>query len=231
MEKFSKIVLVVLLILLVASVQTCRVHYKKSSENENLIESLNDTIKIWRDKDGLSHSKIQIIETTNANSFLKLKIKDKEIIELQEQVKKYKDWLKNQGSITIFTSTTQFDTIYESKIIPSEINDSSFLAEINNEWIQTKFGYRNDSTFYNLKVYNKYSIVLGEEKDGLFKRKSYVEITNYNPYSETTSLRTYQVSQNKKSFSFGPQIGVGFNSDFKLEPYLGIGIQYSLIKF
>jgi len=172
----------------------------------------------------------QIIETSNIKDFLKLKLQDQEIIELQEEVKKYKSWLSNQGSVTIFKTITKYDTLY--KMIPSELTDSTFLAEISNEWIHTKFGYRSDTTFYNLMVYNKYSVVLGEDKEGFFKKsKSFVEITNLNPYSETTSLRTYQVTQKKKHFSIGPQLGAGITSDLQFNFYIGIGIQYSLIKF
>jgi hypothetical protein len=232
MEKKLKITIGVLIVLLIFSVLTCTNYSSKSSENEELIEALNDTMETWRDKNNSSHSKIQIIETTNPKDFLKLKLQDQEIIELQKEVEKYKSWLSNQGSVTIFKNITKFDTIYQTKLIPSEFNDSTFIAEIHNEWIQTKFGYRNVSTFYNLMVYNKYSVVLGEDKEGFFKKsKSFVEITNHNPYSETTSLRTYQVTQKKKHFSIGPQLGLGITSDVQFNFYVGVGIQYSLIKF
>ena len=230
MEKKLKITIGILIGLLIFSVFTCTSHSMKSSENEELIEALNDTMETWRDENNLSHSKIQIIETSNIKDFLKLKLQDQEIIELQEEVKKYKSWLSNQGSVTIFKTITKYDTLY--KMIPSELTDSTFLAEISNEWIHTKFGYRSDTTFYNLMVYNKYSVVLGEDKEGFFKKsKSFVEITNLNPYSETTSLRTYQVTQKKKHFSIGPQLGAGITSDLQFNFYIGIGIQYSLIKF
>lgn len=232
MERNFKRLTYVLTAALFFCIYTCTQNSMKSVENENLIEALNDTIETWRDKDSLSHSKIQIIETNSANSFLELESKDQQIIELQNEVKKYKSWLSNQGSVTIFKNITKFDTVYKTSIIPSEFNDSTFLAEISNEWIQTKFGYKNDSTFYNLMVYNKYSVVLGEDKEGLFKKsKSFVEITNHNPYSETTSLRTYQVTQKKKHFSIGPQLGLGITSDVQFNFYVGVGIQYSLIKF
>ena len=48
------------------------------SEKTNLISSLNDTIKIWKDKNGISHSKTEVIKTSSISDFLKQNVKDKE---------------------------------------------------------------------------------------------------------------------------------------------------------
>ena len=89
----------------------------------------------------------------------------------------------------------------------------------------------HDSTKLDLKIKNEYSIIIGEEKDGFLKKKSFVEIINKNPYSMTESLRTYEVSQKKKKFSIGPYIGYGIGVNFIPQATVGIGLTYSLFKF
>ncbi|MGL6064234.1 MAG: hypothetical protein ACRC0V_08475 [Fusobacteriaceae bacterium] len=199
---------------------------------EKLPLGLNDTIKTWKDKDSLQHAKIPIIETEKTEHFLDIKSKDKKIQELQELVKKYKSEIKNQGSITNIETETRFDTIFPSTA--DSINDKkcTILDYINNSWIISTFGFHNGSTIFSLKVKNTYSIILGEENNGLFKPKvPYAEVINNNPYSETTSLRTYKVSLPKqKHFSFGPYIGYGI-STVGPQMSVGIGVQYAIIKF
>lgn len=206
-----------------------------------LIESLEDTVKVWRDKDSLSHAKILAIETLRVKDFLDIKTKDEEIKELQQLVKTYKDRLKNKGSVTIFDSNTNVDIKTPTKVDTVFIDNNGevikklvFKSEFNlQDWVIGTTEATEDSTSIKLKVKNEYNVIIGEESQGIFKKpKIFVEVINKNPFSETTKLRTYQVSSKPiKKFGVGPNVSYGMSEDFQFKVFLGIGLQYNLIRF
>ena len=243
LNKITSIVSIVLIIILsFFIVRSCN-QDKIISEKTNLISSLNDTIKIWKDKNGISHSKTEVIKTSSVNDFLKQNVKDEETKELQNTVKKDKNRLGKQGSVTKFNGIIEFekeiptlrDTIYIPKdglVIKKPVYNSSFDMD---GWVTGSVKASEDSTKINLRIKNDYTVIIGEEKTGflgLGKRKPFVEVTNKNPYSETTSLKTYQVENYKiKRFGVGPNISYSLGANGQLYPTFGIGLQYNVIRF
>ena len=237
--KWIRVVFIAILMVIIAMLYFTNISYQKEArENANFDISLNDTLKTWKDKDSLSHAKIQIIETERTKDFLSLQSKDEEIIKLQKTVKQYEKQIKNQGSVTNFASETKIIT-KDSLVTDSVCGKCSFYFSNSNPW------YSVDASIYptetpnqlslslDLKVKNEYSVIIGEEKQGLFKKpKPFVEVLNHNPYSETKSLKTYQVSNNVrvKRFGIGPNISAGFD-DKGFSWFIGFGLQYNLIKF
>lgn len=230
---FYALMFLIIIILL----KQCESYKDKYNTEKDLINSLQDTLKVWKDKDSLNHAKIQVIETQKTKDFLNLQTKNEEIQKLQQLVKDNQKKLKDKGSVTYIAGKTKFDTVFITKLEYVEIlGDNTIHDSISNSWITSHFGFSKDSVYFDLTVTNRYSVIIGEEKEGLFKPpRLYVEVINENPYSETTSLRTYQVSNNSKPkrFSIGPMIGAGisYNKRFIFTPVIGIGLQYSLIKF
>lgn len=218
---------------------------QKYNEQVNLNEAAASELITWKDKDGLNRAKIDVLTTQNTKTFLAYETADKSIKELQSEVKLMQKYLKKQGSVTIIEGETKYDTIYQKtqgdtykSLLSGFLTDS-----ISNNWVYSKFGFKLDSlpdgTFkidsvkYSLKVKNKYSLTIGTEPTGflgLGKAKPFAEIKNHNPYTETKSLRTYQVDgYEDKRFSIGPSVGMTYDGDFK--PYIGIGINWALFKF
>ena len=237
--KWIREVFIAILMVIIAILYFTNISYQKEAkENANLVISLNDTLKTWKDKDSLSHAKIQIIETKRTKDFLSLQSKDEEIIKLQKTVKQYEKQIKNQGSVTNFTSETKIIT-KDSLVTDSVCGKCSFYFSNSNPWFSVDASIYPTKTpnqlslSLDLKVKNEYSVILGEEEQGLFKKpKPFVEVLNHNPYSETKSLRTYRVSNNVrvKRFGIGPNISAGFD-DTGFSWYIGFGLQYNLIKF
>ena len=237
--KWIREVFIAILVIIIAILYFTNISYQKEAkENANLVISLNDTLKTWKNKDSLSHAKIQIIETERTKDFLSLQSKDEEIIKLQKIVKQYEKQIKNQGSVTNFTSETKIFT-KDSLVTDSVCGKCSFYFSNSNPWFSVDASIYPTKTpnqlslSLDLKVKNEYSVIVGEEKQGLFKKpKPFVEVLNHNPYSETKSLRTYQVSNNVrvKRFGIGPNFSGGFN-DTGFSWYIGFGLQYNLIKF
>ena len=237
--KWIRIVSIAILVVIIVILYFTNISYQKEAkENANLVISLNDTLKTWKDKDSLSYAKIQIIETERTKDFLSLQSKDEEIIKLQKTVKQYEKQIKNQGSVTNFASETKIIT-KDSLVTDSVCGKCSFYFSNSNPWYSVDASIHPTETSnqvslsLDLKVKNEYSVIIGEEKQGLFKKpKPFVEVLNHNPYSETESLKTYQVSNNVrvKRFGIGPNISAGLD-DKGFSWFIGFGLQYNLIRF
>lgn len=199
-------------------------HLETKKYYDNYIESINDTILIWKDKFNQEHTKTTIIESNNKEQFLQINSKDSIIQELQILLKQYKS--KGIRAATISKTETIIDTILISK------KDSLLIStDVNLDgWIYGNVTYCNDSTHLNLKVRNEYDIIQGVEKS-FFNEKPYIEIINKNPYTTTKVLRSYQIKQFDKKFALGIQLGYGISTHFKPVPYIGIGLQYNLLSF
>lgn len=64
-------------------------------------------------------------------------------------------------------------------------------------------------------------------------RKDMFKITSYSANSNVVieGIDYLEITPKEQRFGFGPQVGVGFNANGKFSPYLGVGVQYNLIKF
>lgn len=238
--KTISVTIIILLISIFSTVYLINIDYKRTKQKINLIKSLQDSLQIYKNKDNNEVAKIGTINSSTKD-FIDLKIKDKEIQELQKLVKEYKNKLKNQGSVTKFSNNTKVETktitkIEYDTIIKNNIQEiyPKYKSNFNlNNWVVGDIIASKDSTNINLGVKNKYAVIIGEESQGWFKpKKTFVEVINYNPYSSIEKLRTYQVEKPKnKLFSIGPYIGVGINQERKFIPSIGIGLQYNIFKF
>ena len=229
-----KICLVTIVILLFLLFKSCDVN--KDLQTENIAyEVLTDSLKTWKDQQGLSHSEKQIIETKDPKTFLELKTKDKEILRLQEVVKKYKKKLGKSGSVTYIEGETIIDTFYTKPIVLYK--DQLFYKDsIKNKWIDWRYEVsrgEKDSVDFKLKMHYEYAVINKEKNNGWFKKSTpYAEIVNFNPYSSTLSLTTYKVVNDikPKRFGIGPVIAYGIGSNFTPQVFIGFGANLNLIQ-
>ena len=203
MDRFTKILLSVIGVLLFSSalltVRTC--HQDGTiDEKNNLINSLNDTVKIWKDKDGLSNSKTSVITTRDPKDFLTIKSQDKTIQKLQQEVKNFEKQIKKGGSVTNFVSETKVTTTNPTKIDTIVIDSTKHLvyrSEFNKDgWVFGNTVATPDSTTVNIRTKDEYTLVVGFENTGflgLGKGTPFSLVKNKNPYSTTPELKTYQV--------------------------------------
>lgn len=210
----------------------------QSSQNKQLIEALEESVRFERGKNNEHIARISILETENAEQFLNLKLKDEDLIELQKEVQRYKKELKEQGSVTKIITEAKYDTIWEFKPPSGDtiiLSESILMDSLKTEWIDVTFGFvKGNSVFYLNKFRNEYSIAIGRESQGWLKKsKPFVEVTSYNPYTEVKSLRTYQVSLPRgKRWGIGIQAGYGLllnNNRINTQPYIGLGLNYNII--
>src|SRR5690606_23066170 len=174
---------------------------REVKEGRGLITSLQDTLKIVRNRDSSLTATISTLETDKVKDFLNLSVKDSTILELQSLVKDYKYKLKEAGSSATKLST---DTKVDIKS-PTEIGKGdtvkdnslvyiypSYKSNFNlNNWIEGSVFANRDTTTLKLIVRNDYDVIIGSEGGIFKKRKTFVEVTSHNPYSEIKTLRTY----------------------------------------
>lgn len=222
------------------------------AEQDNLYKVSQDSIKIWKDKDGLSNAERSVFETEKTETFLKMRSQDEMIINLQTLVEKNKSKLKSQGIAGIITTegTAKIEVATESidtskYVLKGDtkfpIYNSSFKLQGEGKsfskrgWVFGNTTARVDSTFVNLKYRDSMSVVVGREKKGflgLGRGTPYADIKLYNPYSEVKDMRIYQTSlPRRKNFSVGPGFIYGIGANFTFDFYAGIGVHYNLINF
>lgn len=212
-------------------------------EKSNLYDATQAQLETWIDKDGVNRAKIQSLETSNTKEFLKLATKDDAILELQASVKDMKRYLKKQGSVTNISTETDITTSAETEVIPNKIEPNfpiyksnfNLLGNKGESWVFGKSIASKDSTSLDLKIKNKYSLTLGLEPTGflgLGKGKPFADVKNFNPYSTTESLRTYQVSVPKsKRLGLGVTAAYGIGPNLQTGWFVGVGGSYQLIQF
>jgi len=232
-EKIKNLMILILMLLLGVFAWISLSNNDSYQEQVSLVEALNDEIKIWKDKDSATHAKIQIIETAKAKDFVAMEIMDSTVKNLQQTVSEFSKYLKKQGSVTNITNVTEVYNSAGTVVSKDSTGNAVYKSNFNlDNWVLGDIVATKDSTKLNLKYFSDYSIVLGQEKDGLFKKKPFVEIIDRNPYSSKHKVRTYQVSQPPvKRFGIGPYVGYGVGVDLKLHTTVGVGLQFNLIRF
>lgn len=202
----------------------------------NLINALNDSLRYFKNKDSLSVATISTISTESTKAFTDLNISNSEVKALQQEVKNYQSKLKAGSSVTKASINT---IIKESGVTAVKAKDTIWLEDqvyiyseysdsLINKWITYRARMNKDSAFKQIEIKNDFAVILGEEKG-----KPFADLITENPYSSTKSFRTYQIAVPKKKvkkIGIGPNMSYGFNSDFKKNIYIGLGIQYNFIR-
>ena len=235
-------IILTLLLLILSSLLILGYEKGKREELQSFYDASQDTIRFWKNKNGENVARIAVLSFERTEDFIRIKTKDDTIKKLQDLVAKYKKQLNNGGSATIIQTVTNYDTTYVSNIHLDTIYfpTATLLDSVSNRWISSHFGFVNGNTTFSLSVNNDYSVIIGEENRGLFKKaRTFVEVTNYNPYTKTKVLRTYQVAKKKQNhWGIGPNFSVsaipvltGGSQFLQFLPTVGIGIQYNFINF
>jgi hypothetical protein len=197
---------------------------------------LEDSLVQFKDKNGTLSSKVRVMEVINANQILELNSNKQTVIRLQDELKQYKGGVTNS---TAFTGQTKFDTIIKTEI--KYVYDTLFqdgdtiliplqkyAVHHNDRWIGVNFDSDSSNTKISIQVENEYSVSLVKNK-----KKYEAIVKNYNPYSSISEISAVSLQglPRTKRFGIGLQIGYGINSSFKIQPYLGVGMSYNVVRF
>lgn len=192
---------------------------QREIDTRKLIAQLNDSLQSYRDKEGKMISKISSIEVNNMRFFKELSVKDKTIQELQKLVK------KGTLAASIIKTETKVDTVFKTTKIIDTLTPT-FQTDFNAKgWIWGTVTMNKDTTSLKLFSRDQYDIRLSKEKDG-----TYIDVINHNPFSTTQEVRSVYKLPKPKKFGIGINIGYGITNK-GLSPYIGVGLNYNLIRF
>lgn len=192
----------------------------KRQSKEDLIQfasALQDSVKVSTDKYGDKIAEISQIKTETPKVFLNLKTNDADIKRLQEEVAKYKNQIKDQGSVTVFNSSVKIDTTLTTKITDTAIEANA----TDGKWYSIKNTIVPDGVSKtSLAVKNDYTVAIVEEGG-----KSVVKVKNKNPYATEGEIRTYaNLPKTDKKINLG--IGLGYDMNGIIRPE--IQLQYKV---
>lgn len=218
--KFLDIICIALIItFIIFAFKRCKNDIREFS-NIDKLESLTDSIKYYKDNYNVLHSRISIIE---ADNFTKIKSKDKDIQELQELVKKYKNV---QAATVIKTETKVVEKIVNKPIFDTISRETAYYSKFDLDgFVWGEIIAKKDSTDLILNIRNDFNIVSHYDKGKLV-----LDVSDKNPYSVTKSQRSYINLPKQKRWGLGINAGYGVSKS-GLSPYIGLGINYNLINF
>ena len=194
--------------------------YKDRNYSSSRIESLTDSIQYYKDSYNVLHSKISIIE---ADNFTKINSKDKDIQELQELIKRYKNV---QAATVIKTETKIVEKIVNKPILDTISKETAYYSKFDLEgFVWGEIIAKKDSTDLILNIKNDFNIVSHYDKGKLV-----LDVSDKNPYSITKSQRSYINLPKQKKWGLGISAGYGANKN-GLSPYIGLGVNYNLLSF
>lgn len=234
MNKINKNITIIVLIAIavvaiLSSVRSCSDAKRKEKASIELINALGDSLKVTINKLGQQEAKIKVIETEDPEIFLKLQTKDAEIAALQHLVKNN---IKDLISASIIKTHTDIIHSAPTTIIKTDTVENvvypTYHAKIDEDgWIVGTITANKDSITPNLRVHNEYDVVIKEEKG-----VPYANITNKNPFSSTTTYKTYNVTVPKPSnFGVGAIVGPGISTQGTFHGFVGVGIYYNFFRF
>lgn len=246
---FKNMAVVVLSLLLALFITAWYNKVQSDKEKDALILSANKEMVIYKDKYGREVARTEQLKVENANTYLQLKFTDSLNLELQKLVKDNKGRISDNGSATVIESEGKIDKKTPTVVTPTVVNTPndteymdnlpSYSTKYKDAWVDYNIEADKDSIKLNLKYIDKYSIVLGKEKDTslsliprLFSKKiDYAWVTTESPYSKIKKTKTLKVTvPPEPKLSLGVQAGYGFGGkDLQPAPYVGIGVSYRIL--
>lgn len=241
-----KLIIVVLgvMILVFYLLRGCEAEHKLA-QAETMNKALGDSLKTWKDKEGDFKANITLLENENADYFTKWNTADANVIKLQALVTKYKKQLSKKGSATVITTDAEID-ITEPTIVyrdTSKPYDPVYKTNFeimgtgkykNTKWVWGVVHATKDSTTVGMRFHEEIDVVLGEEKTGflgLGKPRPFAEVTLHNPFNKVSTLKSFNVTPPKpKRFGIGPTLSYGIGSGFVPQVFVGVGVNWNLIR-
>lgn len=205
------------------------------------MNALLDSLLVYRNSENEHVGKIKVLTLTNRKQLEEIATKDRAFSLLQGELDRLKRKANNSSVVYVETVTTlegKSDTVYQ---IVTAKGDTIYTARIDkfDDWITGTVTLGKDTSNYDIQIKNEFVGSLYYERQkgfkGLFKEKIPVfELTNKNPYTETTDLRVVDVKTPKKAIRLNLTLGVGYgvsytNDQFTMSPLAGVMFGYKLI--
>ena len=197
--------------------------WRNNQQNKNIafnnIETLNDTLAYYKNKQDLWVAEKQVFIGNEKELKAIIKTKNKEF---QQAIKSFK---KPITAAQIKTET-KIDTVfllYKVEAPPFSISFNETKKHYSLSGLST-----NEGLFiHSISIPNTQSIVVGKKKIGFMKYENRIEVINTNPLIRVSTLDGFSFRDKSKNFGLGVFIGV----DYTGKPTTGLGFTYSFLRF
>ncbi len=209
---------------------------ERANTLQDLQTALNDTISQTRNSLNQQVTSISALQTEREKDFLKLQTKDSTVKALQLLVKNYKGKVQSATVASTETSDSgktvtiiKHDTVYINGVAQVKPIYSTAWDE---RWSVGVIEAHFDTVYRNIKSKNEFTFTHGTKRN-LFKKDILkVKMTNLNPNTVTTELRSYAVKVPKKRFSVGLGCTYGYSlTTYKPDAVVGLNASFILFGF
>lgn len=207
----------IIFFLSVVCIRQCSTYNTEKKNNEHNIETLTDSIKHYRTAaDDVAAQKsiligdISLLKKTNDSLYNKVK---------ELGVKK--------PSQVVYINNDVINEVHDTTWVYTE-NDMEEEFDFSNKYRELSGTVTHKDTTLALYI-NKDIVHLDYTmaiKDGV------VYVSSSNPYVKFNNIQGLTIPKTKQKYwHIGPAIGVGVGRDWKISPYIGFNLTYSVIRF
>ena len=175
---------------------------KENVSNKTELElfyDLQDTIRYYKNKDGSTTAQIKLLEADKRSLAKVIATKNKSLSDLLKS---------GSTTATVFNTLTVYDTVTNVRL--DTVNSKpSFKDQTKDEWIELNIELKNDSLYKSIVLRDSLSVSFKKVSQGFLNRKkSVVEVKNYNPYVKINNLQSFDVKEKRVNLLF-PGIVIG----------------------
>jgi hypothetical protein len=238
-NKLKVILLVFAIIFIVLLLMKgCKAEQQLAS-NETMNIALKDSLKTWKDKEGNFKANITLLENENSQYFTNWTTADSTVIKLQKLVKEYEAKIKHGGSVTTIGTDANIHIVAPSQTSGfTTVHDTvyaNYKSDFNIKgWVWGTVSTTKDSTAVDMRFKEEIDVAIGTEKTGflgLGKGRPFAEVTLHNPFNTVSTLRAYSTKPAPaKRFGVGPVVAYGVGPGFIPGVFVGIGVNWNIIK-
>ena len=193
--------------LVIISYNTCNNYKNNYDEQSNLIVSMQDSVKYYKNKQGEFVAQIANLQGSKENLLRVIGDQDKQLARLIKS---------NARAGAVFAQTTKIDTVLITKTdtVNGIIERNSSISD---KWMTIEVKEKDDSLRAKVEMRDELSVSFKNVSQGLFKKKkSVVEVTNANPYVKIEGLRSFEIPQKKSNLKFWVGVGIGAGAGYLL---------------
>lgn len=193
--------------LVIISYNTCNNYKNNYDEQSNLIVSMQDSVKYYKNKQGEFVAQIANLQGSKENLLRVIGDQDKQLARLIKS---------NARAGAVFAQTTKIDTVLITKTdtVNGIIERNSSISD---KWMTIEVKEKDDSLRARVEMRDELSVSFKNVGQGLFKKKkSVVEVTNANPYVKIEGLRSFEIPQKKSNLKFWVGVGIGAGAGYLL---------------
>lgn len=227
MKDFKTITIIALSIIIVILLTQ-----RACNNNASVINSYENDLDTLRNKLNQQEARNHLIVDAYNSIKAVARAKDSSLVDLQKIID------SKTSSATILQTRTQSTvtgkpTVLDSngEIVEMQSNCPTYILNRGSDEDTVSVEASCGKVTFTYTAYNIFQIKQYWKRKGIFKKENFVEVTNLNPHTQTTGLRSFKVNSSQSRLSLGISISAGISSQLQPGIFIGAGLHYSIISF